>query len=146
MHKIHFLGALAVLLMISTLVMAAPGIPHQFNGDVDFLDGPAPDGVLVEAKINGITVESGITQDGRYGYSSPTFKVEDPNGDRDGETIYFFVNGVDTGETAIFENGESTELDLTVPESIPDIKTIPTTTTSTSTTLTTRTILTNCIL
>jgi len=51
---------------------------------------------------------------GKYGYSQNIFYVDDPNNNRYGNLIQFFVNGVDSGATASFSNGESTELNLAV--------------------------------
>jgi hypothetical protein len=72
---------------------------------------PAPDGTNVIAKINGVQVASTTTYGGKYGYN-PIFYVDDPNGIRTGSVINFFVNGIDTGKTAIFANSAVTKLDL----------------------------------
>jgi hypothetical protein len=105
---ITFIG----IILLSNVVLAIPGIPHQFYGSVTYNGQSAPDGLSVVAKINGVEVASTTTSGGRYGYS-PIFYVEDPMSDRSGKTINFFVNGVDTGQTAVFQNGGITRLDLT---------------------------------
>lgn len=96
---------------------AMPAMPHQFYGTVSFTNGAAPSGLLVEATVNGVTVGSGLTGNGVYG-NDTVFKVLDNAGTLAGKTVRFTVGGVDTGETAVFINGEATRLDLTVPGSV----------------------------
>ncbi len=155
--------------LLSSSVLAVPGIPHRFYGSVTYNGAPAPDGMTVSAKINNVEVASTTTSGGRYGYD-PVFYVDNPNNDRSGKTISFFVNGIDTGQTAIFQSGASTKLDLsaTGPSvtttttqqqggggpsggggpggdiSGIDISGIVTTTTTTTTTSTTTTTLPSC--
>lgn len=109
------IGFMISLIIFSAIAFAIPGIPHQFYGSVTYNGAPAPNGVSVVAKINNVEVASTTTKDGKYGYN-PVFYVEDPNNDRErkGETINFFVNGIDTGVTAIFQNSASTRLDFSV--------------------------------
>ncbi len=112
--------AVGVGLMLPAVALAVPAMPHQFYGTVSFSTGTTPDGLKVEAKIDNVIVGSVMTSGGKYGYS-PLFKVEDNNGALSGKTIKFFVSGIDTGITAIFENGESTNLPLTVPGTVGTI-------------------------
>lgn len=110
-----FISAMITLLLSNSLVFAQFGIPHQFYGDVTVNGAPAPDGTIVSAKIDGTEVASTTTRNGVYGQSpAEVFYVNDPNDNRVGKIIQFFVNGVDTGQTAIFYNGYSTNLDLAV--------------------------------
>ena len=105
---------IALLVVIfSSIAIAAPGVPHLFYGSVTLNSAPAPDGTTITAKINGIDVASTTTLDGKYGYS-PIFYIPDPNNIREGDTISFFVNGVNTGQTYTFSNHDTTELNLTV--------------------------------
>jgi len=97
---------------LSSIAAGVPGIPHQFYGSVDLTNGPAPNGLLIEAKIGGVTVADTITLNGKYGYEPELFFVTDPDNNRNGEEISFFVNGIDTGETIVFENGAHTEIDF----------------------------------
>lgn len=88
--------------------------PHQYYGSVTINNAPAQDGLLVTAKIDNSDVEAETTEDGQYGYN-PTFVVTDPNGNREGETVRFFVQNFDTGETATFSNqgiSSKTRVDL----------------------------------
>lgn len=119
--KLLFITSCVLLwLLIPILTLAAPGIPHQFYGTVSFTNGDTPDGLLVEAKIDNISVGSTITGEGRYGDS--VFYVTDPDSDRNGKTIKFYVSGIDSGETETFVNGESTNLNLTISGSIGTIE------------------------
>lgn len=109
------------LALLPALALAQPGIPHKFYGNVTFESGAAPDGLLVEAKINGVIVGSSLTAGGKYGYNPSLLFVSDEHSDNDGKTITFYVAGVDTGETAVFSTGASTNLNLTVPGVIGNI-------------------------
>lgn len=104
---------LIALIISANIVFAVPGIPNAFYGTVTWNGSPASDGTTtVTAKINGVQVASGTTSGGKYGYPIGFFYVDDPNSDRSGKTINFFVNGVDTGQTALFYTGAVTQLDL----------------------------------
>ncbi len=104
--------ALFCSLLFTNPVFAIPGVPHQFYGSVTINGKPAPDGTLVIAKINGVEVARTYTKDGKYGYE-PIFYVDDPNNDRSGSVITFFVNGI-ASKTVIFCNGCVTRLDISV--------------------------------
>lgn len=115
-----FLFVFIVMIMSGSAVFAlAPGVPHRFFGTVSVNGAPAADGTMVSAKIGGATVSTTTTSGGKYGYSSSIFYVEDPNSNRKGSTIQFFVNGVDSGATAIYDNGESTNINLAVTIATP---------------------------
>lgn len=104
-------------LFLPILIFAQnPGIPHQFYGTVDFADGLAPDGVLVEAKIDSQTVASCAVKDGKYGYNPVLCFVTDPENNRKDKDIDFFVNGIETGKTEVFENGSSERLDFSLSD------------------------------
>ncbi|GAI48055.1 unnamed protein product, partial [marine sediment metagenome] len=77
-------------LILPVFVWAVPAIPHQFYGTVNFTSGSNPDGLLVEAKVDGVSVGSTITKDGKYGYD-PLFKAYDDNGTLAGEAVEFYV-------------------------------------------------------
>jgi len=105
-----------LLVMASVAVSAAPGVPHQFYGQVLVNGQPAPDNYLVEARIEGVAKQA-FTVDGAYGYD-PIFYIEDPTNDRAGKSITFYVGpSVDAlveATTYVFNNGWSTHLDLSV--------------------------------
>jgi len=107
-------------LIFPAFALAAPGIPNQFYGTVSFADGAtAPDGTMVQAKINGeIVAECPVKNgNGEYGYNPILCFVTDPNGDRGLQEpeMSFFVNGLDTGETKTFEKGASKRLNFALP-------------------------------
>lgn len=110
------LMATIFLLVLNSVVFAVPGIPNRVYGTVSFIDGQAPDGSIVEAKIDGATVASTATHNGIYGYIPNVFDINDPNNNLAGKQISFFVNGIDTGKTATFTNGKASELNLVVNE------------------------------
>ena len=112
MNKGFLLGLMLVLLV--GLATAIPGIPHRFFGSVTINGAPAPNGATVTATVDGVTAGKETTSSGAYGYDPIIFFVEDPNNNRDGKTIKFYVNGYDTGQTTTFVVGGSTELDLSV--------------------------------
>ena len=97
------------VLFLATSVLAVPGVPNQFYGSVTINGQPAPDGTTVTAEINGAEVKSTTTSNGEY-----NLIVDDPQGDRIGDTVYFFVDGIDTGKTASFCNGCSDRVDLSI--------------------------------
>jgi hypothetical protein len=116
--RMLLLGLLITLLSFS--VFAAPGVPHQFYGDVIVDGSPAPDDLIIEARIGG-DVYTASTRNGAYGFE-PVFYVEDPNNDRDGETITFFIV-VDDNLVEImsrtFSNGAVTRINLVVSTDAP---------------------------
>ncbi len=105
---------LFILLFILSVgvVYAIPGIPHQFYGSVIVNSLPAVDGILVKAVIMGSNYTTTVT-DVKYGYE-PIFFVEDPNNNREGKTIKFYIGSIDTGQAYVFENAGITELGLSV--------------------------------
>ena len=114
-----YLGLLIVMMgVIPSLALAAPGIPHQFYGNVTFDSGTTPDGLTVETKVDGVVVGTSQTKDGKYGYNPSLFFAVNANGDWAGETANFFVSGTDTGETFALAKGGYKNLNLTVPGSI----------------------------
>ena len=110
---ILFLGFAFALVPLITL--AAPGIPHQFYGTVSYSNGSAVlSGTVKAKKIDGVVVATGSITNGQYGYNPNLFFVTDPDGDRTGTTISFFVNDVETGATAVFANGGYNNLNLSI--------------------------------
>lgn len=97
---------LIVLMLSANVALAIPGIPNAFYGSVIWNGQSAPDGTTVAAKINGVQVANITTVGGKYGYPLGTFLVDDPNSDRVGKTINFFVNNIDTGQTAVFSGAQ----------------------------------------
>jgi len=109
--------ALAALLLLSFVVFAAPGIPHQFYGSVSFSNGASPDNILIEAKIDGTVAATTTTLNGKYGYNPNIFFVTDPDGNRAGKMVEFYVQGSKVA-TATFSNGGYANLNLSASSSI----------------------------
>lgn len=115
MHRFfQILPGLVTVFLLPSLALAAPGLPHQFYGAVNFSNGPPPDGIALEARIGSSLVTSTVTKDGTYGFNPSLFFVTDPDGDRSGQTITFFVGGIDSGVSQTFVNGGYTKKDLDV--------------------------------
>mgnify|MGYP000601385515 CR=1 FL=1 len=89
-----------------------PCPPNRFYGSA-FVNGkPAPTGMNVTAKINGVIVASTITVDGKYGYSPYIFDVPDNDNNCDNTVLVeFFIENKPAGQ-AMFENAKFTSLDL----------------------------------
>lgn len=105
-------------LLTPLLVLAAPGIPHQFYGNVTFESGTTPDGLLVEAKVGTTVVGTSATKNGKYGINPDLLMASKSDGEWAGQTVKLYVAGIDTGETYPLERGGYTNLNLTVPGSV----------------------------
>jgi hypothetical protein len=114
-------GALGLLLALALMAGSVlpvsgngpPSWPSVFYGTVSTITppGPVPAGTLVQAFVDGELRVSGTTDaQGDYWLSVPG-----PTGG----TVTFTVAGVAANETAVFQPGEVTELDLTVPALAP---------------------------
>src|SRR3989338_8565848 len=107
----------ATLLVFPSIAFAIPGMPNQFYGAVTVNGSPATNGTIVEAKIGSTVVLSKVTTSGKYGYNPNVFIITDQDNNRVGQTIAFFVQGVDTGKTAVLSGGMLTKLDLSITTS-----------------------------
>ena len=92
------------------------GIPNFFTGSVTVNGNPAPDGLLISAKIDGNDVATTITRSGYYGRDPYIFFIPDPNNDREGKTIVFLVDGVEAAQV-IFHNAHHDDLPLSITTS-----------------------------
>jgi hypothetical protein len=123
-----FVPLISIGLFLPVFAFAqTPSLPHQFFGTVNFTNGAAPNGLAVEARITSTVVGSSITANGNYGYNSNPnpenaknlLVALDNQGVNAGKTIEFYVSGIKANETAIFTNGDSSRLNLTIPAAIP---------------------------
>jgi len=97
-----------------------PALPHAFYGSVTIDGAAAPNGTQVSATVeNGTIIPTQnpvTTAGGSYGTTSLKLLVQ---GDiPPGATIRFYINGVDTGQTATFEAGGGPtlrDLSVTIP-------------------------------
>ena len=102
----HIFLILFVLSLIN-VVTAAPGFPHEFYGNVTYNGAPA-NNIVVDARIDGVVAASTTASNGYY-----LLIISNDNNDREGKTINFFVNNIDTGLKYIFGGDDrTTELDL----------------------------------
>jgi hypothetical protein len=108
--------AVVFVLLSATTVFAQVGVPNRFYGDVLLNEYPAIDGLVVTAEIDGIEVSRIDSSTGTYGYDT-VFLVEDPDSNRAGDTILFYIEGILAGES-VFMSGNSTELNLAATGSI----------------------------
>ena len=111
-----FLVCLLGILLPAAAVAADITQPEEFYGNITANGAAAPAGTVIVAKIG--EVEKGsftTTEAGKYGGSGtfdPRLIVSGEEADR-GKTITFWVNGSPADQTAIYEPGESKELNLT---------------------------------
>ena len=125
--KIITLTILSLMFLVNVNVLAddVPGIPHTFYGKVYLLGGGvAPAGLTLVAKINNTEYGRTTTFQGEYHYY---FAVSDSENKNQGETIYFYVNGIQANPTYKFNSKTEglTELDLTLTGSLPTPTTTP---------------------
>jgi len=115
--------SLTFLFSVNVFAVDYPKKVHTFYGKIFLSDGssPVPAGLTVVAKINDVEYGSTTTSEGKYDY----LFVSDPENKNEGETIYFYVEGVQAAPTYDFENGGFTELDLTLTGSLPTPTTTP---------------------
>ena len=108
-----------MFIVLQTVPVSAqqPPVPDigYFQGTVTIGGSPAPDGLKVSARVNGVEYDYAITSDGKYGYGL----TQDPEvllkvkGAAD-DTVEFFVEGTKALETAIWTVGWTT-VNLSVP-------------------------------
>lgn len=115
-----FTPLISIGLFLPVFVFAqSPSLPHQFFGSVSFVNSAAPNGLLIEAKINGSVVGSSLISGGNYGYNPNLLFALDNSGVNAGKIIEFYVDGIKANETAVFVNGNSSKLNLIIPASLP---------------------------
>ena len=104
--------------------------PQLFYGTIMVDDQPAPAGVTVVAKVNGVQCGSITTKyEGKYGSDDNgvfapgiAMLLVESNSDitiENGATIEFYVETVKADQTAPFESDAATRLDLTVVGPLP---------------------------
>lgn len=125
-NKILF-GSMFVSLLILAFAAVAesaqPMPPNQFWGTVIVNGMPVQDGLTVSVRINDIYSKDTVTKwdDSYGGYNYIiTIPYDDTNtsekdGGVNGDIIEFYVNEIKANEEAVFESGDVTELDLTLP-------------------------------
>lgn len=105
-----------LFIIIAIGVFAVPGIPNVYYGDVTVNGEAAQDGLLITAKIDGITLARSETLDGTYGANALSVPADDEStslkeGGVAGDTVEFYINGVFAGSHE-FNSGSIDKLDL----------------------------------
>lgn len=132
--KIAKVQLLLFLILTMTLSLALPayaqplGIPQEFRGNITVNGSPPPQGSTVSVRTSGNQVATTTTDaQGRYGYSSPLVVTVSTDA-----LLEFYVNGVKAQETAKYDPGKVTTLNLTVvsvsaspPPASPPAQTLP---------------------
>lgn len=117
--------ALVIGLCISTFPVLAeevPPLPHAFYGTVEDKNGNnVPVGAVIQAFVNDVECGSiTVTEAGKYGSEDPGGpKLIVQNDIDERSEIIFKIKGVLAKETATFESGEVTQLNLTASEAFP---------------------------
>ena len=109
--KLNILFIISALLLVPIALAQPTGlvVPHQFFGDVVINGEPAPNGLEIEARVNGQLYGATFTSGGTYGYNPNIFYVEYQGSD--GAQITFFIEGQQVA-TRSFQSGQSTRLDF----------------------------------
>lgn len=125
MKKRTILPFTIIVVMIFSLVPPAigqvPEPPCWFRGTVTIDGLPAQDNQNVTAKIRGTNLEwTTKTTNGTYGGSNSFYIPYDnstnpsKDGGENGDTIEFYMNGVKTNQTAIYQSFEIIRTDLVI--------------------------------
>ena len=125
----------------TVLASEQPKLPHAFSGDLTIYGPsgsvPAPIGTEVVAKVGG-EVRGRLTtiEEGAYGdiddIEVPDLYVGEEHYIDEGATIEFYANGIKADQTATFESGADTKLNLTVHDTAAPVVTIYPVTTPTN--------------
>jgi hypothetical protein len=128
-----FLAMLLALTLVAPPVyaQAIPVLPHAFYGAVEISGSPAPAGTEVEVRGEGVQTGADnnpivTTIKGEYGSPNPLGSKLIVQGNiSDGAVLTFYVNGVQSDQTAEWHSGEVTELDITAAIETPPPETTP---------------------
>ena len=113
----------ALFLLLPSNVSAQRAIPHAFLGLATVNGSPAADGTVVAALVDGNQVTAKSVVDGSY----PVLLVESTTESFAGKTVTFTIGGIQAAETAVWQQGEVTELNLTAsPSAAPSSTETPT--------------------
>ena len=102
-------GMILSLSIVTADSHGAPERGHHIWGELQVNGEDAPEGTVVEARLNGNVLQSTTTNDSIY-----SFTISDnQNNNRDGETITIFVEAVE-GESIQFQNSEISNVSFSV--------------------------------
>ena len=116
MKRTRILAFLAVLvLLVPATIFAQQPLPHRFAGSVTLDGAPAKDGTNVGAVVDGKEVAATTTTGGNYRVDvAPPESVS-----FGGKTVSFTVGGNGADQSAKWESGGATVLDLTARRGAP---------------------------
>ena len=100
---------MAILTLLPSVVLAQQQIPHAFLGLATVNGNPASDGTVVAALVDGRQVVAESVSGGSY----PVLLVEPDANSFVGKTVTFTIGGIPANETALWTQGEVTQLNLT---------------------------------
>jgi len=120
------------MVVVPYTASAVPQQPMQFHGNVSINGAAAPDGIEIDAKIDGITYQTTFTftnssdVPGRYGDNPFSFQIPADDGDTvakeggvNGDQVDFYV-GDQFVTSAVFQIGSAGNiLDLTIAGALP---------------------------
>lgn len=100
---------MAILTLLPSVASAQRVIPHAFLGLATVNGNPASDGTVVAAFVDGRQVAAESVSGGSY----PVLMVEPDADSFVGKTVTFTIGGIPANETALWAQGEVTQLNLT---------------------------------
>ena len=100
---------MAILTLLPSVASAQRVIPHAFLGLATVNGNPASDGTVVAAFVDGRQVVAESVSGGSY----PVLMVEPDADSFVGKTVTFTIGGIPANETAMWAQGEVTQLNLT---------------------------------
>ena len=107
-------AVVAFLFLMPSSASAQGVIPHAFLGLATINGSPAADGTVVAALIDGRQVTAKSVSGGSY----PVLLVEPANDSFVGKIVTFTIGGIPANETALWTQGEVTQLDLSATPSL----------------------------
>ena len=105
-------AVVAFLFLMPSGASAQRVIPHAFLGLATINGSPAADGTVVAALVDGRQVAATSVSGGSY-----VIEVEPANDSFVGKTVTFTIGGIPANETALWTQGEVTELNLSATPS-----------------------------
>ena len=105
----------AILTLSPSVASAQRVMPHAFLGLATVNGSPASDGTVVAALVDGRQVVAESVSGGSY----PVLLVEPDADSFVGKTVTFTIGGIPANETALWAQGEVTQLNLTASPTQP---------------------------
>jgi len=106
-----------MLVLASMVTATTPNFPHVVEGDITVNDDSSYEGEI-QARHAGSVMDFTQIEDGVFGSETDPLAV---SGLSDGDTIKFYVDGIELDNTASFESGKvsNLSLDLTTSSDVP---------------------------